>query len=205
MKKSLNQAVARKAPTSKEESNVRTITDRLSKATAFITSNQKDILATPIAQMSKELLVASFCVLRRASNAIDRRLNQLQPKVKELFETFPEVKRGEPGHEISAGPFTVKLHNKTMNSKVMDEAIVRNTLKTRRIPLKSVMVEVLPPEPIMSKDKLAILVQEGKLSQLEYDACFRPANPQLELHVDVPDLLDEVIQNRILGGIRDGK
>ncbi len=203
MKKSLTQATARKAPSATVESNVKTLTDRLSKATAFITSNQGDILKAPVAEMSKELLVASFCVLRRMGNAINRRLGQVQPKVQELFKTFPEVQRGQPGHEISAGPFTVKLANKAMNSKVMDGNVVRDVLRSKRIPLKSVQVEL--PEPVMSQDKLAILVQEGKLSQAEYDSCFKAAPPSLELRVDVPDLLDDVIQNRLLGGIRDGK
>lgn len=205
MKKSLTQAVARKAPTERAESNVKVLTTRLAAAGAFITSNQGDILKAPVAEMSKELLIASFCVLRRMGNAVNRRLAQVQPKVQELFKTFPDIQRGEPGHEISSGPFKVKLANKAMNSKVMDEVVVRDTLKAKRIALKTVMVELPVPEPVMSGDKLAILVQEGKLSQAEYDSCFKTAPPSLELRVDVPDLLDDVIQNRLLGGIRDGK
>ena len=205
MKKSLNQATARKAPSPTTESNVKALTTRLAAAAEFIKGNQRDILTSPVLEMSEQVLIASFCVLRRMGNAINRRLAQVQPKVQELFKTFPEIKSGHPGHEIVSGSFKVKLANKAVNTKVMDEAVVRDVLKAKRIPLRLVQIEVPAPPPVMSEDKLAILVQEGKLSQLDYDGCFKAAPPSLELRVDVPDLLDNVVQSRLLGGIRDGK
>lgn len=205
MKKSLGQVAARKAPTAVVESNIKVFSERLKNAAAFITSNREDILAAPVAEMKEEVLIAAFCTLRRMSAAVNRRLEKVQPLVKGLFKMMPEVQRGEPGHVIESGAFKVHLKNKAVNSKVMDEAVVRDVLRSKRIPLKSVMVEIPQPAPVMSSDKLALLVQEGKLSEADYNSCFKAADPVLELHVDIPEHLDEVIQNRMLGGIRDGK
>lgn len=205
MRKSLNQVAAHRVPTAHVVSNIKLLSEGLKTAAAFITSNRDDILSAPVASMKQEVLIATFCTLRRMAAAVNRRLEKVQPLVRELFVTMPAVQRGEPGHSIQSGPFKVTLANKAMNSKEVDQAVVRDVLKSRRIPLKSVMVEIPAPAPVMSLEKLAILVREGKLSEADYNSCFKASAPRMELQVELPEHLDEVIQNRLLGGIRDGK
>lgn len=204
MKKQLGSAAAKKPSSAATEAMVTRLSKRLAEAIAFVKANRDEILAAPVLELEKNAAVAAFCVLRRMGSAIDRRLKRLQPVIEAMFESMGPVGPGEAGHVIQAGAFAVELRNTRRNSLELDEGKVREILRSKRIPLSRVTVVPKPQDPFISEDLIKNLVAEGHISEAEFESMKRIAAPKLALHVDVPDALDEFIQNRLLGGIRDG-
>jgi hypothetical protein len=202
MKKNLREVATRGNAAVSLAKSVHNLGEKLIRATQWITENKADILATPVADLKKEAQIAGLCVLRRMRAAVERRLDQLEPLVREQFATMPEIKAGEPGHTITSGPFAVMLRNRAVNTKVMDERVVREVLREKGINVSRVMITPPPQMPYISEELVKVLVREGTLTEQDLDSCYRRANPSLELRVEVPDQLDAVIQKRLLGGLR---
>lgn len=201
MKRQLGSVTAHKQPSVAVESKVKHITKPLAQAAQFVRDSQEEILKTPVAKLEKNALVAVFCVLKRAAAAIDRRLGPIRKRIDEEFAKMKPVNAGEGGHALWAGPFRVLFNNVNVDKLETDGQKLFELLARKHIPKSTVMFVPEPPPPFVQEEKVLDLVRTGKITQKEYDSVRVPMQPKMEVRVDVPDSLDDVIKNRLLGGL----
>lgn len=194
------QVVARKGPM--PATTVSTIDARLKKASDFVVESKETILRAPTARMPMTVAISVFCVLKRMEAAIHRRLNPVRDRVDEIMSLkFPDMKPGEREQRLAAGPFAIFLRNDAWDRKEPNPEKVMELLAKRHIARGEVFITPPPPPPFISAERLQALVNQGKISMKEYEEVMDLARPQKSLQVDVPKLIDKVVESRLLGGI----
>lgn len=191
---------ARKGPM--PASTVSTIDSRLKKASDFILSEKEVILRSPTAKMPMPIAVAAFCVIKRMEAAIHRRLGPVRERLDEILELKLEsMKPGEHEQKLTYGPFGVIVRNDNHDRTEINTAKLMALLGKKKIAPSAVFIQPPPPPAFASEERLRALVAAGKITTKEYDSVVEFAQPRTSVHVDVPKLVDKVIESRLLGGI----
>lgn len=185
---------------------VSTITDKLSQAASFLKESREVILKAPVAKMSQNVIIASFCILKRLGSLVDRRLsgkNGVRERIDEIVALkLPDMEPGELEQRLPAHGLGMAIirRNKAASQKVMNQEKLEALLDAKKIKHSSCLVRPEAPPPYYGEHLVQDLVKNKKISAKEYESIMEFAPPKPELHVEVPDELDSVLGAALLRG-----
>lgn len=201
--------VARLAPSKATKDAVSSIVDAFADGVTFITRDRAIIFSTPVREMEKKAIIATFCVLKRTHAAIDRRLKIVRQRVDELFEGEGAVQPGESGRVLEAGVFKITLDNVNANKTQPDEVFIKKLCADREIDLADVTDYIpgssIPGRHVINPEKVRGLLGEKRITEKQLAKCFVPAPVKPEINVEVPDVVEKVIEKQLLGDINTEK